>query len=366
MPANDSINRRQFLEKSSLVAAAAAAVGGAREASAQLNNSAAVNLKPVRLGFIGVGIRGTLLMEAAAGIAGVEIKAAADCYKGHLDARPGADQPRPRSHRRLQGDPLPPRHRRRRDRDARPLAPADDAGGAGGRQARLHREADDPPLGGRRGLHRGRREEREGAAGGQPVHEHGRRAEGGRLHQERAAGAGHPRRGPLPPQHRDRRLVLPDPARRLADDRGLQELPRLRRAPRLRPPPLLPVAPLLGLLGRPAHRPLRAHRHRHPPAHGRLGAGERLQLRRHLPLEELPRGPGPDDLDGEVPGGLRAPPLEHREQRPPRAAPHRLRQRGDARVHGLLLQVLLRAAHGGASATRPTPGRRRPRPGSSS
>jgi len=44
-----------------------------------------VSLKPVRLGFIGVGIRGTLLMEAAAGIAGVEVKAAADCYKGHLD-----------------------------------------------------------------------------------------------------------------------------------------------------------------------------------------------------------------------------------------------------------------------------------------
>jgi len=39
----------------------------------------------VRLGFVGVGIRGTLLMEAAAGIAGVEVKAAADCYRGHLD-----------------------------------------------------------------------------------------------------------------------------------------------------------------------------------------------------------------------------------------------------------------------------------------
>jgi predicted dehydrogenase len=85
MSANDSINRRQFLEKSSLLAAAATAVGGARTASAQLNNSAAVSTKPVRLGFIGVGIRGTLLMEAAAGVAGVEIKAVADCYKGHLD-----------------------------------------------------------------------------------------------------------------------------------------------------------------------------------------------------------------------------------------------------------------------------------------
>jgi predicted dehydrogenase len=83
MSGNESINRRQFLEKSSLLAAAATAVG-ARAASAQVNNSAAVDLKPVRLGFIGVGIRGTLLMEAAAGIAGVEVKAAADCYKGHL------------------------------------------------------------------------------------------------------------------------------------------------------------------------------------------------------------------------------------------------------------------------------------------
>jgi len=84
MPRNGSIGRRQFLERSSLLAAVAAA-SSAREASAQLNNSAAVKLAPVRLGFVGVGIRGTLLMEAAAGIAGVEIKAVADCYKGHLD-----------------------------------------------------------------------------------------------------------------------------------------------------------------------------------------------------------------------------------------------------------------------------------------
>lgn len=80
-----TIGRRQFLEKSSLIAAAASAAQ-ARTASAQINNSAGVGVKPIRLGFIGVGIRGTLLMEAAAGIAGVEIKAAADCYKGHLQA----------------------------------------------------------------------------------------------------------------------------------------------------------------------------------------------------------------------------------------------------------------------------------------
>jgi predicted dehydrogenase len=86
MSGNDSIDRRQFLEKSSLFAAAASAVGGARKASAQVNSAAGRSLEPVRLGFLGVGIRGTLLMEAAAGIAGVEVKAAADCYTGHLDA----------------------------------------------------------------------------------------------------------------------------------------------------------------------------------------------------------------------------------------------------------------------------------------
>jgi nitrous oxide reductase len=43
MSNSDSINRRQFLEKSSLVAAAATAVG-VRPATAQVNNSAAVNL----------------------------------------------------------------------------------------------------------------------------------------------------------------------------------------------------------------------------------------------------------------------------------------------------------------------------------
>jgi predicted dehydrogenase len=83
MTERDELDRRQFLEKSAFIAAASAA--SARAASGQVNNSAAISLKPVRLGFVGVGIRGTLLMEAAAGIAGVEIKAVADCYKGHLD-----------------------------------------------------------------------------------------------------------------------------------------------------------------------------------------------------------------------------------------------------------------------------------------
>jgi predicted dehydrogenase len=82
---SDSIDRRQFLEKASLIAAAASASTGSRPAAAQINNTAGLSPKPVRLGFVGVGIRGTLLMEAAAGISGVEIVAVADCYKGHLE-----------------------------------------------------------------------------------------------------------------------------------------------------------------------------------------------------------------------------------------------------------------------------------------
>ncbi|HVO12603.1 MAG TPA: Gfo/Idh/MocA family oxidoreductase [Vicinamibacteria bacterium] len=77
----DSMSRRSFLEKSALVAGAAAIAG---EAGAQVNDAAGLVAKPVRLGFLGAGIRGTLLMEAAAGIHGVEIVAVADCYKGHL------------------------------------------------------------------------------------------------------------------------------------------------------------------------------------------------------------------------------------------------------------------------------------------
>jgi predicted dehydrogenase len=85
MSAHDSMNRRQFLQKTTLLAAAASAVGPATRAGAQINNSAGMSIKPVRLGFIGAGIRGTLLMEAASGIAGAQIVAVADCYKGHLD-----------------------------------------------------------------------------------------------------------------------------------------------------------------------------------------------------------------------------------------------------------------------------------------
>jgi len=85
MAPSDSIKRRQFLGRSPLLAAAASAAVSSRPTSAQVNNSAGVSTKRVGLGFVGVGIRGNLLMEAAAGIPGVELVVAADCYRGHLE-----------------------------------------------------------------------------------------------------------------------------------------------------------------------------------------------------------------------------------------------------------------------------------------
>jgi predicted dehydrogenase len=85
MSVQEPIDRRKFLERSTLLAGVATGLAAARPARAQINNAAARSVKPVRLGFVGVGIRGTLLMEAVQGIAGAEIVSVADCYKGHLD-----------------------------------------------------------------------------------------------------------------------------------------------------------------------------------------------------------------------------------------------------------------------------------------
>ena len=109
----------------------------------------------------------------------------------------------------------------------------------------------------------------------------------GRFHRNTATGAWYTRSRPTPRRSR-------------WTSRASSARPRRT----IRPAALLPVAALLGLLGRAADRPLRAPGDRHPPADGRPGAGERRQLRRHLPLEELPRGAGPDDLDGQVLGGF--------------------------------------------------------------
>ena len=344
MSGNDSINRRQFLEKSSLLAAAATAVGGARTASAQINNSAAISTKPVRLGFIGVGIRGTLLMEAAAGIAGVEIKAAADCYKGHLDRAQELITPAPS----VTGDYK--EILSRADVDAVAIATPDhwhlrmtQEALAAGKHVYIEKPMTHRWEDGEAFIAAADKSGKVVQVGSQYVSmgcaqkaadliKSGQLGQvtlvEGKIHRNTPTGAWY---YPIPP----------DASPATVDWKAL---PRLRPAARLRPPALLPVAALLGLLGRPADRPLRAPHHRHAPAHGRAGARERLQLRRHLPLEELPRGAGPDGVDGEVPGGLRPAPLEHRDQRPSRAAPHVLRHRGHARVQRRLVQVLLRAA----------------------
>ena len=85
MKEQDSLNRRDFLGKTTLLATAAGIVAGAKKTRAQINNAAGVTPARVGVGFIGVGIRGTLLLEATQQVAGVEIVAAADLYKGHLE-----------------------------------------------------------------------------------------------------------------------------------------------------------------------------------------------------------------------------------------------------------------------------------------
>jgi predicted dehydrogenase len=50
-----------------------------------MNNSAVPPPSRVGAAFIGVGIRGTLLLEASMGVAGVDPVVACDLYSGHLD-----------------------------------------------------------------------------------------------------------------------------------------------------------------------------------------------------------------------------------------------------------------------------------------
>ena len=229
-------------------------------------------------------------MEAAAGIAGVEIKAAADCYKGHLDRAqelitPAAD---------VTGD-----YREilsRADIDAVVIATPDhwhlkmtQEALAAGKHVYIEKPMTHSWEDGEAFIAAVEKSGKVLQVGSQYM-SMGCAQKAADLIKSGRLGPGHARGGQVPPQHRDRGLVLPDPARRLAGHGRLQELPRRGGRARVRPPALLPVAALLGLLGRPSDRPLRAHRDGHPPADGRAGARVRLQLRRHLPLEELPRG----------------------------------------------------------------------------
>ncbi|HLA39767.1 MAG TPA: Gfo/Idh/MocA family oxidoreductase [Candidatus Glassbacteria bacterium] len=84
MDSERRITRRQFLEKSSLLASAAVAAGGAKKLGAQINNAAGPLPRTLRAGFIGVGIRGTELLEASHQIGAIDTVVACDLYAGHL------------------------------------------------------------------------------------------------------------------------------------------------------------------------------------------------------------------------------------------------------------------------------------------
>lgn len=75
------MNRRSFLELSSTAMGAAGALASAGPASGQ---SASVDGRPVRFGFVGVGGRGSYHLDIALGIDGMEIPAICDINDGRL------------------------------------------------------------------------------------------------------------------------------------------------------------------------------------------------------------------------------------------------------------------------------------------
>jgi len=86
MQKEDSLTRREFLGKATLLGSSLAlAAGTAEKSSAQLNNAAVPPLSRIGAGFIGVGVRGTELLQASQKIYGIDIIAACDLYKGHLE-----------------------------------------------------------------------------------------------------------------------------------------------------------------------------------------------------------------------------------------------------------------------------------------
>ncbi|HLA40228.1 MAG TPA: Gfo/Idh/MocA family oxidoreductase, partial [Candidatus Glassbacteria bacterium] len=86
MEKDKSLNRREFLGKTALFASAASlAAGAGKSTRAQINNTAGKKVERLGVGFIGVGIRGTLLLEGSLSVAGVDAVVACDLYDGHLE-----------------------------------------------------------------------------------------------------------------------------------------------------------------------------------------------------------------------------------------------------------------------------------------
>ena len=85
MQKESTLTRREFLGRTALLASAASAASGAKKTRAQLNNSAVPLPSRIGVGVIGTGVRGTELLQASQKIYGIDLVAACDLYKGHLD-----------------------------------------------------------------------------------------------------------------------------------------------------------------------------------------------------------------------------------------------------------------------------------------
>ena len=297
----------------------------------------------MRLGFIGVGIRGTLLMEAAAGISGVEIKAAADCYKGHLDRAQELISPAPS----VTGDYK--EILSRADVDAVVIATPDhwhlkmtQEALAAGKHVYVEKPMTHSWEEGEAFISAAEKSGKvvqvgsqymsmgcaqkaaalikSGALGQVTLVE-------GKFHRNSATGAWY---YPIPPDASPATIdwkgfLGPAPQREFDLRRFFQW--RL-------------FWDYSGGL------PTDLFVHLVTAAHQLMGVQEPESVFSFGDVyhwKNYREVPGPVDLDGEVRGGVRAEAVEHRQQRPPRAGPHLLRHRGDARVHRRILQALLRA-----------------------
>ena len=125
-----TISRRSFLKTSAALTASAVASGrvlGANEA--------------LRVGVLGTGGRAQFLMKSLVKVPNVRIAAVCDVWDTHLDKGKQARRPKGVRDEGLQGSARPQGHRRRADRQPRPLARRHDRRRLCGRQGRVRREA---------------------------------------------------------------------------------------------------------------------------------------------------------------------------------------------------------------------------------
>ena len=180
------MDRRDFLKTGVLAGGVA---GLTARPAAQAGSGTASDR--MRMAFIGMGARAHQLCDAALAIPNVEVVSLCDAYTRPRRARPRAGGRQGAHRRRLPEDPRRSGRERGLHRDAGPLASADDARRAVGRQGRLSREADDVPARGRARDHRRRREAPTHPPGRQPGGQLRAAAAGARDRQVRPARADH-------------------------------------------------------------------------------------------------------------------------------------------------------------------------------